>query len=456
MPAADRCRRRIAGRNFQRLIIEDMHLFVEGLVRKNVLGTAVAGLVVALVAATPVFAQKQRDTDIDPAHVRELVQQALQQVQPVPQPGPGQRIPFTTPGPRVDLTIQDAVQRGADKNIDIAVARITPRLTDFSLAALEANYRPNVTSSVANRSNRSPVTNQTQGATGNSLQTGTVSWQGGFAQNMKWHGGSWNVGWTNSRIDSTNLFAVRNPTYNSGITASLTQPLLRGWRIDSTRAALQTNVISQQNDQITVQSTIANTIASTRNAYWDLVFAIQAVEAAQNSLDISNKLVTDNQARVEIGTLAPIDIRSAEAEAANRRLTLVQAQATVRTSELALKRLIVSGTDDPLWGSSLNPTDRPAANPEPINVEAAITRAQRERTDVQQSLNNLKISDINLKNQVEATRPQLNLTANYGLTGLGGPTTSSVRDPITGQVTTLPPVPSGYFDALRGVFGFDI
>ena len=138
-------------------------------------------------------------------------------------------------------------------------------------------------------------------------------------------------------------------------------------------------------------------MANTRNAYWDLVFAIQAVEAAQNSLDISNKLVQDNQARVEIGTLAPIDIKSAQAEQANRRLTLVQAQATVRTSELALKRLIVSGTDDPLWTSSINPVDRPAATPEPINVDAAVTRALRERTDVQQSLNNLKISDINLR-----------------------------------------------------------
>ena len=39
---------------------------------------------------------------------------------------------FTTPGPRVDLAIEDAVARGMDKNIDIAVARITPRLTDFT------------------------------------------------------------------------------------------------------------------------------------------------------------------------------------------------------------------------------------------------------------------------------------------------------------------------------------
>ena len=58
---------------------------------------------------------------------------------------------------------------------------------------------------------------------------------------------------------------------------------------------------------------------------------VQAVEAAQNSYDLASRLVKDNQARVEIGTLAPIDIVTAQAEEATRRQTLVQAQATLRT-----------------------------------------------------------------------------------------------------------------------------
>src|SRR6185295_7481178 len=125
---------------------------------------------------------------------------------------------------------------------------------------------------------------------------------------MKWHGGAWNVGWTNSRIDSSSLFALRNPTYNSGLTANITQPLLRGWKIDTTRAALQTNVISQQNDEITVQSTISNTMANTRNAYWDLVFAIQGVDAGEFAAGIGDKRVQRDQERAEIGTLARSDI----------------------------------------------------------------------------------------------------------------------------------------------------
>jgi HAE1 family hydrophobic/amphiphilic exporter-1 len=413
---------------------------LEGFVKKNVVMTAAA--VVTFTVSAAVGSAQTPSPAQPPAPPTTPVTTAP--VQPTP--------PFVTAGPRVDLSIEEAVARARERNIDIGVSRITPRLTDFTLAGLEAFYRPNLTSTLGNRSNTQAITNQTQGGTGNSQKTSTVSWQGGFAQNMKWHGGSWNVGWTNSRVNSSNIFATRNPTYNSGLTANITQPLWRGWRIDNTRAALQTSRITQQNEEIALQSITSTTMANARNAYWDLVFAIQAVEAAQNSLDISNKLVQDNQARVEIGTLAPIDITSAQAEAANRRLTLVQAQAAVRTAELALKRLIVSGTDDPLWSSSINPVDRPAATPETLNVEAAVARALRERTDVQQSLNSLRISDINLRNQVEQTKPQLDLVATYGLSGVGG--TQFVRGGLGGAVTQT--IPSGYFDALSTLGRFDL
>jgi outer membrane protein len=413
---------------------------------------AVAGFVLA--AAFPAVAQ---DTSIE--HVRALIAQAQAQ-SPGAQPplAPVEGVPFRTPGPRVDITIEDAVARGTEKNIDIAVARITPRLTDFTIAGLEASYRLNLTSAASNNKTTDFPRLTTQGI---SEVTTSVreSWSSGLAQNLWKGGGNYNVSWTNSRFNSPSAVNIRNPQFQSGLTANLTQPLWRGFKIDSTRAAIMTNRLSQQNDEITLSSTTATTQASVRNAYWDLVYAIQAVEAAQNSFDLANRLIQDNQSRVEIGTLAPIDVVSAQAEAASRRNTLVLSQATVRTSELALKRLIVSGTDDPLWTSSLNPVDRPSTTPEPIDLEAAVARALSQRTDLQQSKNNLKISDINLSNQIDATKPQLNLTGTYGLAGLGGPifSTSRVTDPITGISTTNSTLlqQSGYLDALRNITGFD-
>ena len=403
--------------------------------KKNVVLTAAA--VLTLAAGAPAMAQSPAATP-----------------NPAPMSIAPQQPAFVTPGARVDLTIEEAVARSREKNIDIAVARITPRLTDFSIAGLEANYRFNLTSQ-ANNARVSTLPSQTTQGITTVTTSMTQNWSGGIAKNLYRGGGNYQVNFTNARRNSPSSTNFRNPQFTSGVTFNVTQPVLRGFKIDSTRAALRTNRITQQNDEIQLQATVATTMANTRNAYWDLVFAIQAVEAAQNSLNISNKLVQDNQARVEIGTLAPIDIKSAEAEAANRRLTLVQAQATVRTAEIALKRLIVSGTDDPMWSSSINPVDRPAATPEPINVEAAVARALRERTDVQQSLNNLKVSDINLRLQEDATKPTFNLTANYGLSGLGGPFTPTRRDPISGEVVPQPQVDSGYLDALRNIFGLD-
>jgi len=417
-----------------------------------------------LAAASFVFASSfpalAQDNNLE--HVRALMAQAQAQGQ-VQQPATQSKLapvaqtsaPFQTPGPRVDLGIEDAVQKAMDKNIDIAVARITPRLTDFSIAGLEANYRVNLTSSLNNTNTTDLPRLTTQGI---SAPTSSIreAWSAGIAQNLWKGGGNYSVAWTNSRFNSPSSVNIRNPQFQSGISANLTQPLLRGFKIDATRAALQTNRLSQQNDEISLTSTTASTAANARNAYWDLVYALGAVEAAQNSLDLANRLVQDNQSRVEIGTLAPIDVVSAQAESASRRNTLVTAQAAVRTTELALKRLIVSGPEDPLWTSSINPIDRPSTNPEPINIEAAVVRALGDRTDLQQSKNNLKISDINLQTQVDATRPQLNLAANYGLSGLGGPflQRTGAVDPITGgAVSSI--IPSGYLDALRNIGGFD-
>jgi outer membrane protein TolC len=122
----------------------------------------------------------------------------------------------------------------------------------------------------------------------------------------------------------------------------------------------------------------------------------------------------------------------------------VQAEATWRTAELALKRLLVSGTDDPLWTSSLNPTDRPSFAAEPLDVQAAVKRALENRTDLQQARQQLQSNDISIKGLSDQRLPALDLTASYGASGIGGP--QFVRQGLGGTVQQI--IPSGYGDAL--------
>jgi outer membrane protein TolC len=353
-------------------------------------------------------------------------------------------------GTAVDLKIDEAVARALERNLDIAVERLNPPTFDFSIAALEALYRPALNSTFGQRSNVQLPTSQLVGA--NILDTDTTTFDAGVNQNLKWGGSSVAVGFRNSKVDSSNVFATRNPSFQSNLTASIVQPILRGFKTDTTRTALRVTAINQEISQIQLDATINNTLANVRNAYWDLLYALRAVGVAQSSLELAEKLIVDNKARVEIGTMAPIDVVQSEAEAATRRQTLATAEATLLTAELALKRLIVSGTNDPLWAARINPVDRPTFSPEPIDLQGAITKAIAERTDIAQAKKTLETNDVTLRNLVNQTLPALDLAASYGLSGLGG--TQFERGGLgSSQITNT--IPGGYADALRNITNLD-
>lgn len=275
--------------------------------------------------------------------------------------------------PVTDLTLQDTITRALDRNRDIAVERLNPQSFDFSIAALNAAYTPTFTSAVGQRTQAVLPTSQLVG--GDRVTSGTLTYNSGLTQSLPWGGGNFSLSFNNSRQETSDLFATRNPQYQSAVTASFVQPLLRGLRIDDTRAQLRITNLNREIADAQLEATISNTLASVRKAYWDFVYALQSVDVTRQSLDLATRLVADNQTRVTLGTMAPIDIVQAQAEEANRRQTLTEAEAAAETAEVALKRLIVQSTSDDLWNMRINPTDRPVFEPVAIDLPSAISRA---------------------------------------------------------------------------------
>ena len=122
---------------------------------------------------------------------------------------------------------------------------------------------------------------------------------------------------------------------------------------------------------IDLRQTIANTVSSVQNAYWDLVHTTQTVTEQQHRIGRAETLVLENEARVAAGTLDPIQTVQARPEAAVLRRRLAEAQQHLATAELALKRLIVGGTDDAYWAATLNPVDSPQLDVQPTQPTAA-------------------------------------------------------------------------------------
>jgi len=405
-------------------------------------GAAVAVVVTAFLAGAPAFAQ------LSDGRIRELIKEA-EQAGTQPRPAPTVALPDQ--GPTVALTLDEAVRLALERNLDIAVQRLNPQLQDIAIASAQAFYSPSLTSTVSRATSTGTPSSQLQiSSGGRGVTQEQLVYNGGITQNFRW-GAALTATFNNNRNVSNSNNALFNPQYQSNWSAVLTQPLLRGFGIDAQRRTLQVSRINREISDVQLRASVTNIVSNVRNAYWDYVFTTQAVEVAQQSLDLASKLVQDNQTRVEVGTMAPIDVVQAQAEQATRRQTLVTAENNRRTAELALKRLIVNGTSDPNWAATIDPVERPDFDPQPVDLEGAIRRALSERTDVEITKKNVDVNNLTVRFLRNQTLPDVDLQVTYGLQGIGGQRLERSNSGVLGsQVTTV--VPGGLLDAFSSLF----
>jgi len=404
-----------------------------------------AGVALVGVLAAPASAQQMSE-----ARIQELIAQAAQQVGTTQQPTQVPPSSTNTAQATVRVTLDEAVKAALEHNLDIAVQRLNPEINDITYAGLEGIYRPALTSNIATQGVTTPSSSQISGAAGGTGVTqDTITANGGVTQSIPWGGGSYIATLNHNRQTTTSNNALFNPQFNTNWSAVYTQPLLRNFRTDSNRETLAVTKINRDISDVQLRATITNTLSNVRNAYWDYVFAVQSVEVAQQSLDLANQLVKDNQTRVEVGTMAPIDVVSAQSQAATAKQNLVVAQATAHTAEIALKRLIVAGTQDPMWSATLDPVDRPDFRPEAIDLDAAVRRALSERTDIDIAKKTVQENDITMKFLSDQLKPQADLVGTYGLQGIGGNQLSRTGT-LGGDIGTT--IPGGIGDAFSTLF----
>jgi outer membrane protein len=391
----------------------------------------------------------------DKARTEDLVKQALERYNAGIEAASPRRPQAPEPAEEavtVPMTLEDAVRHAIDNNLDMVVERLNPQTFDLTLASLRANYKPVATSTLGRRDNVRPPTNLLNPGSPN---VSTMTYNSGIAQNLAWGGGNMALTFNNAKVVSPgDRLASFDPQFNSAYLFSYTQPLLRGFRIDQTRQQIATTLINRDNSELNLKARTTNTLAAVRSAYWDYVYSIQAVDVARSSLALAQKLLSDNKIRVEVGTMAPMDVVQAEAEEATRQQTLTTSIATMRTAELSLKRLIVSGTNDPLWTQHINPIDRPDYQAASIDVEAAVRQALEVRTDLQMARNNFETNSVLLKSQRNESLPDVDAVVTYGASGLGG-TQYQFSGTNLDRVRQGVLIHGGYNDALRTLFNRD-
>lgn len=341
------------------------------------------------------------------------------------------------------LSLSDAITTAARQNLGVDIQRYDYRETGYTARGTYGIFDPLAFADAAVQSEKNPVTSSIL-----STQTDSRSADFGLTQNIP-TGGSYTVGFNNSRSDSSNQFTTINPAYHSDVAFQFRQPLLRNFGVDITRRGIN---IARNNLGISREAfrdVLSRATLGVEQAYYDLIFARRNLAVKYQSRSLATEQQRITQIRIDVGASAPLDILQPRVAIATREEEVIAAEASVRNAEDRLRQLLNLPPSE--WDRPIVPTDDVTFERVSLDPEASVAKAFVQRPEIQEARLGTDIRRIQYRYARNQVLPQLDFRANYGIAGLGG--NEIIRDPETGvQIGTRK---GGYNDALSAITGFD-
>ncbi len=380
------------------------------------------------------------------------------------------------------LTAQDAIALALENNIDVESARYTPLIDASQLQRFEAGGAlPGVpsgtsqagsvasgegvagsqaaagvstaggnsagTSTGATISQIGPVTpaldpvfqdvqayshksvlfpNLTQSGVYNLIEN-TRNYSESITQGMI-SGGQVKLSYSDSYLNENAPSDVLNPENGVTLQLAFQHNLLQGFGVAMNSRNITVAKATLKLDDLNFKGEVIGVVANVLNLYYGLVADYEDIKAKQSALSVAQQFYENNKKQVEIGTMAPLDVTTAEAQVASSQQDLVISQTNLAQQEVQLKSVLSrNGIADPLLAEArivpLDHIEVPEKDDLPP-LKDLITAAQNNRTDIAAdkiNLSNARISALGTENGV---LPQLAVLAgatNQGLSGTSKP-----------------------------------
>jgi outer membrane protein len=238
-------------------------------------------------------------------------------------------------------------------------------------------------------------------------------------------GASYSVSISGLRQSTTQHNTLFNPDVTTRLSIGFNQPLLAG----AGKQANERFMLVARNNQKTAQDVfklqVIASVVQLQNAYWDLAAAQRNVRVAEESLQVSRELLAENRRQAQVGTMANLDVVTAESQAAASQRDLIVAQTALEQQTTTLKQLISKISDPALDAASVVIED---PLPEPLEsdippLDDALRTANSNRPELSEAQTNLLNQDIGIRYTENNMKPSVALFGLYASSGLQGNTT---------------------------------
>ena len=330
---------------------------------------AVVLLTVALLPAGVVYGQEETAPDAN-GQEREMA--------------PAEEMPVAIGERVLELTLEDAIQLALQNSLAIERERFAPLIARVDTDRAKVEFDPKVGAEVTASENQQLRTNQ------NPLFHPLLDSRTMLAAYLRHTivtGGNYEVRIITSRSDQQPDDAgfgrrIHNPLFENSLELTFTHPLLQNFGIAVNRAPIHQGEIREQIAEQGVIQAILDTVFAVHQGYWELVFRIQDLAAKRQSQQLAEDFLAENTVRVELGTLAPIELVQAETRVKTRQGDVIVAQAAVREADDKLKATLNVPEGVGSWSVRLQPTDNPSFTTDvAVAVDEQVDIAMRQRPD---------------------------------------------------------------------------
>ena len=286
----------------------------------------------------------------------------------------------------------------------------------------------------------------------------TGSYQQGYLE-----GGSVTVSYNEHYLKENAPSDLLNPTVAPTVGIQVQQNLLQGFGRAVNARGIEAAKIGLRMSDLSFKTQVINSVTQMLNAYYALVADYEDIKAKQSALELAQSLYADNKKQVDIGSLAPLDLTTAESQVASSQRDVVVSQTTLRQHEVQLKDLISrNGSADPVLREvRIVPLDRivmPEKDELPP-IQDMLHQAVANRADLASEKLNEQSAEVNAVGTKNGLLPSLQVFGGETEAGLAGvPHTVTATgtgpngQPITVTLTAPPAFAGGIGTALSEVF----
>lgn len=348
------------------------------------------------------------------------------------------------------LSLEDCIVGAMQNNLRVAVEVLNPDIADEFVTRANEKFLPSLSFGFNNQKTNTASYSWIDAA--DLVRSSYRDYNVSLNQLIPM-GGQFSISLDSYKNNTNRSFQTINPRYGSTLRFNFSQPLLKNFGYKTSRREIIIAINNREISENEFQQTLLDTIYDVEEAYWILAYSVENLKVQRQSLQLARDLLEENQRKIEVGTMPPIEIYTAESEVANREADILQADRLVKNNQDRLKKILNLPILEEGEPTEIIPTDSPVLEKRQINFEEALSTALANRPDLKAARIDLETRQLNVGYTNNQLLPELNFQISYWSPGISGvQILYQDNNPLTRIIVGT--IPGGAQDALEDAFKF--